>query len=88
MSPTPCPDGVADPVGTSDDTDDLRHHTYGELLAGLAGAADRRRAHTREAITGDPGLVEEGRRITELEEALVIELRSRPRRPTPGDTTH
>jgi hypothetical protein len=44
-----------------------------ELIVALVGAADRRRTEARSAT----GLVDGGRRVTDLEDALVSELRSR-----------
>lgn len=52
---------------------DLHDASERELLVGLVGAADRRRA---EATSGD-ALVEGERRIADLEDALVSELRAR-----------
>jgi hypothetical protein len=62
-------------VGATTEIVDLHDRSDGELLADLAGAADRRRAE-RSRPTLD--LVDGGSdTITDLEEALVTELRSR-----------
>jgi hypothetical protein len=53
--------------------DDLQDRTEGELLEGLACAADRRRS---EATASDDDSERE-HRIDDLEDALVGELRSR-----------